>query len=244
MNNTLFLQGVQNIDDAVFVRNHLIPLARTHQRWNIVVYESHRAIELTLRAMICLSGHMPPESHDLERHINYLEKITPVGFNTLILRDGVTYFRLGELFGIRIVSTTVELIEHPYEMYKSHSTCSIPSPLRGMVNVRLIPTAKGVDLFINNEKLLSHGTKAQAEHFEGILKILSTQEKVRRFRELKKFAKRLYQKRATAFYGEVQYSREDASLAFRDMLLVLHTAEVFYKFDTRDTGSEVSPSER
>ena len=54
MADELFQRGLRNIIDAHFVRDHFIPIALDQGRWNIAVYESHRAVELLVRGMTCL----------------------------------------------------------------------------------------------------------------------------------------------------------------------------------------------
>jgi hypothetical protein len=65
MNTELLRRGELNIADAAFVRDHFIPAAMESRRWNIVVFEAFRTIELLLKGMVCLSGHVPRQSHEI-----------------------------------------------------------------------------------------------------------------------------------------------------------------------------------
>jgi hypothetical protein len=53
MNTELLRRGELNIADAAFVRDHFIPAAMESRRWNIVVFEAFRTIELLLKGMVC-----------------------------------------------------------------------------------------------------------------------------------------------------------------------------------------------
>ncbi len=55
----LYTRGQMSVDDATFIRDRFISLAVRGNRWNIVVYEAYRVIELLLKGIICFSGYTP-----------------------------------------------------------------------------------------------------------------------------------------------------------------------------------------
>ncbi len=59
--------GLLNINDALFIRTNFIPLAVESGKWNLVVSESHRSVELLLSGIIILLGGDPKQKkHNLE----------------------------------------------------------------------------------------------------------------------------------------------------------------------------------
>ena len=66
----LFERGQRNILDAIFIRNTVIPAAQTAQRWNIVVFESYRVLELIIKGIICMYGKGPKKTHALGPNIS------------------------------------------------------------------------------------------------------------------------------------------------------------------------------
>ena len=64
-----------NIWDASFVKDDVIPLACRKKRWNVVVFESQRVIELGLRGIVRLLGETPHEHHNLARHVAHVHRI-------------------------------------------------------------------------------------------------------------------------------------------------------------------------
>ena len=69
----LLEQGIHYIEDARFVRDRFEPIAVSKKRWNIAVYEAHRATEQLVRGMICQVGFEPEDDHhNIKRHLLFL----------------------------------------------------------------------------------------------------------------------------------------------------------------------------
>lgn len=71
----LVTRGEESIADANFLRRNVITLAYRHKRWNIVVFESFRVVELLVKGIVCISGHAPRESHSIEHVVDDLVRI-------------------------------------------------------------------------------------------------------------------------------------------------------------------------
>jgi hypothetical protein len=68
-NADLLVRGINNIEDARFIREHFIPIAHGAKRWNVAVHQAYQATELLIKSMICLTGHQPLNLSGRTTHI-------------------------------------------------------------------------------------------------------------------------------------------------------------------------------
>jgi HEPN domain-containing protein len=100
MLNELFQQGIRYVENALFVRDHFIPVAFSQEHWNIAVYETHRATELLIRGWICQMGFKPPEHHDIKRLVSFLYDRFPGARASVIPFTVGAYTDTGEGYGV------------------------------------------------------------------------------------------------------------------------------------------------
>jgi len=79
-------RGEESIADANFVRRRFINFAYREHRWNIVVFECFRVVELLVKGIVCLSGHAPRESHSIKHVVDDFVK------SLLRMRTGAPLF--------------------------------------------------------------------------------------------------------------------------------------------------------
>jgi len=75
-------RGLRNVEDAHFIREHVIPIAKEYQRWNILVHQAHQITELLIKGMIFLTGTPACRTHDLSLLVDQLSDVI-----SLISRD-------------------------------------------------------------------------------------------------------------------------------------------------------------
>jgi hypothetical protein len=58
-------RGEESIADANFVRRRFINFAYREHRWNIVVFECFRVVELLVKGIVCLRDMLPAKAIQL-----------------------------------------------------------------------------------------------------------------------------------------------------------------------------------
>jgi len=234
MNNELFQQGIMNIVDARFVRDHFIPIALNLDRWNIVVYEAHRATELLWRGMICKLGHKPHEHHDIRRHIAYLldrlpsERHSSIPFTIGVLNES------GDGYGVTIdphFANNVQLWMLQGNVYTLLACTSRPLPLEGQIDMTLEVNPPNITVYHNDTYLFSASSHSIPGPFTVIKKTFVRKPETERMRILKSLGDRLSSERDPAYYGEKQYNRDDALHAMSYMQQSFEAATTFFLFD-------------
>jgi hypothetical protein len=52
-----YKRGDRLVEDAIFIRDVVIPRAQAAERWNIVVFEAYRVSELLIKALFFFAGY-------------------------------------------------------------------------------------------------------------------------------------------------------------------------------------------
>jgi HEPN domain-containing protein len=158
MLDDLFQQGLQNIEDARFVRDRFIPVALSQKRWNIAVYEAHRATELLVRGMICQMGFKPPEHHNISRLVSFLYDRLPGARASVIPFTIGAYTDSGEGYGVILGGA-----EHSIHLFRRDNgfftqlgySVKIHLPKEGRVDLRLELNVPKVMVYLNNSPVLA-----------------------------------------------------------------------------------------
>lgn len=225
MDLNLFQRGLSNIDDAHFTQTNFVPVALEHEKWNIVVYEAHRATELILRGMICLCGQQPDADHDLSRHVRVLEdRLLDAPKSSLPFYTGIFTDR-GDALGILLDRGSVTLMRRVRGTYTSLGHISAQGRYADPVSVRL--EVDGFQISVETDigyiRTVDSSLTGPLRRITKRIELESAQARISRMRSLRKIGQRLYKKRNPAMYAEEQFAREDAEAAIADMNAALES---------------------
>jgi hypothetical protein len=227
MNAELLRRGELNIADAAFVRDHFIPAAMESERWNIVVFEAFRTIELLMKGMVCLSGHVPRQSHEVQYLIDdFLALLTAK-------RDSQPFFYSatspsGHAYGIYFDGTSIQLLKKVagfYTLLASTGTKKETSIDR-LLRLRLDVEGFTVSVYFGDELLLRTADAAISDATRFSRSFERTPDPVR-VETLRRSAEQLRANREAAFFGTVPFSKEDAEAAVLLMKSALSEARAF-----------------
>jgi hypothetical protein len=227
MNAELLWRGELNIVDAAFVRDHFIPAAMKSERWNIVVFEAFRTIELLIKGILCLSGHAPRQSHDVQYLIDdFLKLLAPKKDSQPFLYSAAS--PAGHAYGIYWDGTSIQLLEKVaglYTVLASTEWKQMPSIDR-LLRLRLDVEGFTVSVYCSDELILqmSHASIPDATRFSRSFNRALDPAKVK---TLRRAAERLRATREDAFFGTVSFSKEDAEAAMSLMNSALEASKAF-----------------
>lgn len=213
MNAELLRRGELNIADAAFVRDHFIPAAVESERWNIVVFEAFRTIELLMKGMVCLSGHAPRQSHEVQYLVDdFLELLAAKRDSQPFLYSAAS--PSGHAYGIYWDGTSIQLLKKVAGLYTvlastgREQMASIDRLLRLSLDVE----GFAVSVYCGNELILrtADASILDATRFSRSFERAPDPARVE---TLRRCAERLRATREDAFFGTVPFSKEDAEEA-------------------------------
>jgi len=207
------------VDDAFFVRDKFLPQALENERWNIVVYEAYRIIELLLKGMISLSGFLYLKDHNLEKVlVDYLQKLSKydrfLPFSYRLVSKEIIYYFLDMDF-----SNNIRLLK-----YKSNTFTELAGGNFGMISNDDLPSM-GLKYVKNSWKFFKDGLEVLSSTDVGNIdndsfglnislpKMLNPERVI----NINNIASELLENREIAFYTEKIFSPEDASEAISKM---------------------------
>jgi HEPN domain-containing protein len=231
----MFHQGLRNIQDACFVRDSFIPIALTQARWNIVVYEAHRATELLIRGMICQMGFKPPEDHNISGLVSFLSNRLPGARDSAIPFTIGAYTEIGKGYGILLEGGELQRI-NLYRLENGVYTQLGASqgthlPKEGRIDLRLEVNPPQIKVHLNNSSVLVTTDSSYNGPFTIIDRSFVTVPETAKIRILKKLGERLRKNRNPAYYSEQVYLKDDALDALSNMQESFETAKAFFSFE-------------
>jgi hypothetical protein len=133
MNAELLRRGELNIADAAFVRDHFIPAAMESGRWNIVVFEAFRTIELLIKGIVCLSGHEPVvpragRNHEVHHLVDHFLKLLEAKTSLQPFLYSAASPR-GGAYGIYSDGASIQLLKRIAGSYTSMASTATGQPI-------------------------------------------------------------------------------------------------------------------
>lgn len=222
----LLQRGELNIADAAFVRDHFIPAALEQGRWNIVVFESFRAIELLIKGLVCLSGHAPRQSHEIHLLVDDFLKLLATEKNSQpFLYSAVS--PSGHAYGIYWDGTSIQLLKKVAGSYTvlgstPNETVSIDRLLR----IRLDVDGSKVSVHCDGELILqtTDSSIPDATRYSRSFERAPDLDRVHKLREA---AERLRATREDAYFGTMLFSKQKAEKAVTLMNSALLESRAF-----------------
>jgi len=229
MNAELLRRGVLNIEDAVFVRDHFIPVAMKSERWNIVVYEVFRTIELLMKGMVCLSGHEPRQSHELQYVLDDFLDMLAAKENSPSFFYSVTSPSGNASYGVYSDGTSIELMKKVHGTYTSMGP-AMPwkASIDQLVLLRLEVKEFIVSVYCGDDRLFTSSTDSTILESEATEFSRSFQcpDRAQR-RTLRKATEWLRKRRLPAGHGEETFSPGEAKEAVSRMNSALSAVKAF-----------------
>jgi HEPN domain-containing protein len=223
---TLFNRGYQNITDAVFVREKIIPLALTEGRWNVVVFESYRVAELMFKGMICLSGYTPRETHELNRLTKQLVDILKSQCHAVPFLYAVQD-RKGNYYGAGVSGKTIWVFKYVAGIYTDMASVSLRQlSIDELLRLRLEVSHNVVRLFIGSTEIIAH-TDSSIDSAVRIQKGFERCPDSSRVQQIEQAGQKLLAEREHAFYSTRVYTEQDALQAVKLVKIVQEASEAF-----------------
>jgi hypothetical protein len=222
----LLRRGELNIADATFVREHFIPVALELKRWNIVVFEAFRAIELLMKGMICLSGHAPRQSHEIHFLVDdFLRLLATDGNSQPFLYSAAS--PSGHAYGIYWDGTSIQLLKKVAGLYTLlGSTPTEEVPIDRLLRLRLDVDGSKVSIYCGGELILQTTDSSISDPIR-FSRSFERAPDLGRVHRLKDAAERLRATREDAYFGTVLFSKQNAEEAVTLMNSALREAGVF-----------------
>ncbi len=230
----LFDQGIRNIQDACFVRDHFVSAAFVHGYWNLVIAESQRAVELVVRGLQCLVGRIPGRHHDISGHVKALmnELSQPESKNVLPFVKGV-YMPDGYRIGMRFREESVELLEYYDGTYRMCGVASIGWRLfeTQLASILFEVDMHGVKLFHEDRLMLVYSFPKTEPSRLAITGKFNISPGIDRLRYLRNAGERLSKIRTRAIYSEELYDRDKALEAIDNMNVAIDASKMLLDFE-------------
>lgn len=227
MNSEHFEQGLRYIEDARFVRAIFIPTAMKEQRWNISVYEAHRATELFLRGMICLMGEKPRRSHDINEHVDHLNRLFCYEEIELSLAM-IVYDKSQNCIGLVVGSGGVFVMKLIRGVYTMISTNVRARLLENRSTFRLLVSQSTIQVYQNDKLILQLTDSSLPGPLKQIEQTYTKPTDKEQMKILKESGRKLHERRDKAYYSEDKYNEDAAKEAVRQMEEVFEASEVFF----------------
>ena len=219
-------RGEESIADANFVRRRFINFAYREHRWNIVVFECFRVVELLVKGIVCLSGHAPRESHSIEHVVDDFVK------TLLRRRTGAPLFVSLETparnrYGISLTGKTLSLFKEIAGVWTQlgHATHRLPADQ--LVRVALTVQKSEISVTVDGKVLLGGTDSSLLPPFRmrrGFVRAPSTAS----IGALKILSRSLLSTRESAFFTTRRFTQQDARSAVAKMNLALGATKSFY----------------
>jgi hypothetical protein len=228
MNAELLRRGELNITDAAFVRDHFIPAAMKAKRWNIVVYEAFRTVELLIKGIFCLSGNKPDKkNHDVHHLIDKFLTLLEAERNSQPFFYSATS-PSGHAYGIYSDGKSIQLMNKVHGIYTSMAAAPREASINELLLLELEVKGSTVSVYCGDKLIFKQtdSTIPDATNFSRSFKCPDPAQ----LKPLRRTAKQLKKKRTLAFFGEVHFSKRDAEEAVSLMHSALSAAKAFVTF--------------
>ncbi len=213
-------RGHSNIEDAHFIREKMIPVAFQFERWNVVVHQAYQAIELLIKGMICLTGHVPRVTHNTDFLIDELFSYVPPNASEVPSIPFVVYALVPDSrngYGVWLYGTTIEIakVVHGITSVMTHFPLS-QDLLRADAILRLGLEVKNftVRLMLDNDQVLALTDASLIGPFT-LRREFVRQPSKAKVEVLKELGRKLRTNRESSFYSERDYALDEAEEAIR-----------------------------
>jgi hypothetical protein len=227
MNPELAQRGELNITDAAFVRDHFIPAAMKSERWNIVVFEAFRTIELIIKGIVRLSGREPLPNHEVHRLIDHFLRILAAEKNSQPFLYSAAS-PSGHAYGIYSDGTSIQLLKKIAGVYTEMASTGMEymASIDRLLRLRLEVERFEVCVYCGDELILrqSDASIPDATRFSRSFNRVPDPAQVK---TLRRAAKQLRKKRTPAFFGEERFVKSDAEEAMSLMKSALEASTAF-----------------
>lgn len=222
----LLTRGEDSIADANFLRRNLVTLAYRHERWNIVVFECYRVVELLVKGISCLSGYAPRQSHSVEHVVGDL-----VGNLRREHVPAPLFFCLetaaSNRYGIHLTGNAVSLLKEIGGNWAQLGYANHRLPGDQLVRVTLSAQNFTVTASVEGETLIRCTDASLAPPFRQRRRFLRAP-RAASIAALKALGRNLLSTREEAFFSTRQFTRREARSAMAQMNLALGATKSFY----------------
>jgi hypothetical protein len=222
----LVMRGEESIADASFLRRSLITLAYRHERWNIVVFECFRVVELLVKGIVCLNGLAPRQSHSIEHVVDDL--ITSLGRQHLAAPLFVSLeTRAKNRYGIDLTGRTLSVFKEIAGIWTQLGHVTHRLPADQLVRVTLSMQNFTITASVDGKTLIRCTDSSLVPPFHqrrGFVRI----PRAASIAVLKALSKSLLTTREQAFFSTSRFTRRDARRAIAKMNLALGATKSFY----------------
>ena len=195
-------------------------------RWNIAVFEAFRVVELVIKGMICLSGHAPRHTHELDRLVEDFESLlgrTKTTVPYLFALEATN----GDCFGVLFAQGCIYLQKRTEGSYTTLGSVGQPQlALDDLLRLRLEVDGSEVAIYHGDEVLLSTWSLSVKDPVR-IVRGFTKQPDHVRIARLKQAAVALRTHREAAFFGVAAYRYHEAERAVVEMDEALNAATAF-----------------
>jgi len=220
-------RGVRLFEDAVFIRDVVIPHAHAARRWNIVIFETYRVSELFTKSLFFFAGYSPKETHGLDylidRWCQILDKAKwSAPFVYSLMATG------GNGYGVTIINNRIEFLKRIANTY----TLLGSAPLQSLVVDDIMALQIGVDHYCwtvtKDDEVILSGTDASLSEPLRLQRTLVKPADRARVENIKKFLRELRGPREEAFYSERPFTEQEANQAIDRMAGIFELSKAFF----------------
>jgi HEPN domain-containing protein len=234
VNDTLS-RGFASVEEARFSRFNLLPIARNSSRWNLVVAECFRIVELLIKGLSCLAGNVPKANHELDQLLTNL-------FEHLLSNPGATPLALhvvddlGEGFAVDLnggVASILHVSNLGYATYSQLGSSAIFTFSRPET-IHIVADGEMVSVSVAERTVSQRAANGMV--FRGSF----GRADAAAVDELKRLAAALRKHREVSLYHERRYLKEHALEAIGTMEAAFAALAPFIHYEVRERYSGTS----
>jgi hypothetical protein len=219
-------RGEESIADANFLRRRLIPVAYRENRWNIVVFECFRAVELLVKGIACLSGYAPRETHEIDSVVDGIVKNlkrTRTAAPLFVSLETTTKNR----YGVSLTSKTLSLLMDVAGEWTALAETTHRLPADQLVRIALTWRHFAVTVSVDGKTLLVTSDATLVPRFL-MHRSFMRAPRATSIGALKALSRSLLSTRESAFFTTRRFTQRDARSAIAKMNLALGATKSFY----------------
>ncbi len=230
-------RGKRNIEDAIFIKEKLIPIAVKYEHWNIVVFESYAVIELIMKGLICLTKNAPCKTHEIKKLVEQMLNILSMfsANNSWLPLLYNHYPKSGDGYCVDIDSDIIRVYRIDNDVYTQLGASSAVRNIKSVDEILRLTVKK-----FKNEIAVSVGDDEIIRRNDSTYDFPDESEWERGFNLrpnserlglLIRLGKKLRRIREKSFYGEIIYDEEKAKKVVSSMDEWLDAAACFFISD-------------
>jgi HEPN domain-containing protein len=220
-------RGGRLFEDAIFIKDEIIPRAYAVRRWNVVVFEAYRVAELFTKSLFFYAGYEPKESHELDKLIDKLcNLLDKTNWSVPFIYSLIG--KKGNCYGVSFLNNRIEFLKRVANRYTVLGSAPLPSlaiddilSLQIDVNHFCWTVRKG------NEVILSGMDASLSEPFQLKRTLVKPSHNVI-VPIIKSFLTELRDTREESFYSERPFSEQDADQAIARMTRIFDLSKAFF----------------